>query len=75
MVLYACELCHGIVAVCDEDWSVFENPHDKTKIKPTDIDIGGGALYPCPHCHRSARFNFARDTELLSFGMKPDEYR
>ena len=70
LILYTCEKCLKIVAICDEMFTNFLDPMnisvETTAINANDKD--------CPNCKSNNSLRYSKDYELQNLGLTAKDY-
>ena len=70
LILYTCDKCGRITAICDEVFTNFLNPLNIS----LDNIAEGGNNKDCPHCSTKNSLRPAKDFEIINIGLTPDQY-
>ena len=69
LILCTCENCQKVIAICDEDETIFYNPFDISL--DTISDKGNDT---CPHCSTIGKIRPSKDMELIQIGLPINDY-
>ena len=70
LLLYICDNCNRITAICDEMQTNFLNPLNIS----LDYIAAEGNDKDCPHCKTKNSLRPAKDFEIINIGLTPDQY-
>lgn len=69
LILFTCEVCHKVIAVCDEEGTTFSNP--------LDISLNTISQFEsetCPECKTHGNLHLSKDVELIQLGLTTNDY-